>query len=1046
MPKILIVISHPVNQTMDKDRTNGTVSDFLSIISYNTSGWNNNIVAFLNVILLNHDILIFAIQEHWLLERNLFKLEEVLTDFDVFALPASKSNSRISKGRPSGGIAFFVKNNLSAISRRLICPNSNRVQGLQFNLDNKSFVLINCYFPVDKRSANMDLTEIIQCLQDVQYLIDLCDDDSIFVIAGDLNTAFNRDTIFVHMVKNFLSDNNLEITWNKFDCDYTYSFSKFVNGLSRTYFSIIDHFCISSFFMDNCVEARPLHTPDNLSHHEPIFLKLKAVSNEIRNVNSTECFSTANNVVINRPAWSRATEGDLYLYKLHLSRLLENIEIPSSISECTDLKCSNVRHKWDIDFYSLKIMGAIDKAVSDTIPFTRTNNKRKSTPGWNQYVRPFREDSLFWHSVWVSAGRPNNTVLHQIMKSTRAKYHFAIKTIRKLENEMRKDKMLQDSLNGEINNILKHIKKSRKSQKGPPNNIDGVVGNDNISSHFGNIYKDIYNRHDSTNELKGIFSEINREIRQTDCLFLNKISIEMICGIVRNFKYGKNDETYCFGSDAFKYGSEDIAPHLVNLFKAFLVHGHISHPFLCCALQPILKNSKKSKFNSDNYRLIAISSILLKIFDHIILSISKDDLNFNNLQFGFQKNNSSPMCSWMLLETVNYFTNRGGPVYLCLLDLKKAFDTVKHDLLFSKLRSRVHPLLLRLVIYSYLYQSVYVRWAGTVSGRFSVLNGVRQGAVASPIFFNVYTNDLFNILRNSGYGCNIDNLFYGLISYADDSALLAPSREALQKMVSLCEKYFDDHGIEISVDTDIKKSKTKCIAFNMKQTPQNIFLYNKPLPWVDSHEHLGNRVHKDESMSHDLLCKRAEYIGNVHALQQELGSQDPSVLIKLVRIYFCSFYGSNLWDLFDKSANKLFSTWNTSIRNFYDLPYATHRYILQSLSGGPHLKTILCRRFLKFYCCLRDSPKYEVRHLFNLQKYDVRSTFGRNCLNICRERGFPNIESMDMANLTDTFPTPPNEAWRMPCIKELCFVRDGYASSILSKQELDFVLDFVCTT
>ena len=207
MPKQLVVISHPVNQRMDSNRNNDNVSDFLSVISYNTSGWNNNIVAFLNVILLNHTISIFAIQEHWLLERNLFKLEEVLTDFDVFALPASKSNSRISKGRPSGGIAFFVKNNLSAISRRLICPNSNRVQGLQFNLDNKSFVLINCYFPVDKRSAKMDLTEIIQCLQDVQYLIDLCDDDSIFVIAGDLNTAFNSDTIFVHMVKNFLSEN-----------------------------------------------------------------------------------------------------------------------------------------------------------------------------------------------------------------------------------------------------------------------------------------------------------------------------------------------------------------------------------------------------------------------------------------------------------------------------------------------------------------------------------------------------------------------------------------------------------------------------------------------------------------------------------------------------------------------------------------------------------------------------------------------------------------------------------------------------------------------
>ena len=88
--------------------------------------------------------------------------------------------------------------------------------------------------------------------------------------------------------------------------------------------------------------------------------------------------------------------------------------------------------------------------------------------------------------------------------------------------------------------------------------------------------------------------------------------------------------------------------------------------------------------------------------------------------------------------------------------------------------------------------------------------------------------------------------------------------------------------------------------------------------------------------------------------------------------------------------------------------------------------------------------KYDIVSIYK-KKNDVRSTFGRYCLNICRERGIPNIESMNLANLTDTFPTPQNKAWRLSLIKELCFVRDGNASSNLSKHELDFVLDFMCT-
>ena len=78
----------------------------------------------------------------------------------------------------------------------------------------------------------------------------------------------------------------------------------------------------------------------------------------------------------------------------------------------------------------------------------------------------------------------------------------------------------------------------------------------------------------------------------------------------------KSDELYNWGTDALKFGVESIAPHCKMLFRVFLVRGHISHPLLCCALLPIVKSNKKSKFSSDNYRLIAISSLILKILEY----------------------------------------------------------------------------------------------------------------------------------------------------------------------------------------------------------------------------------------------------------------------------------------------------------------------------------------------------------------------------------------------------------------------------------------------
>ena len=52
--------------------------------------------------------------------------------------------------------------------------------------------------------------------------------------------------------------------------------------------------------------------------------------------------------------------------------------------------------------------------------------------------------------------------------------------------------------------------------------------------------------------------------------------------------------------------------------------------------------------------------------------------------------------------------------------------------------------------------------------RFSFTNGVIQGLVNSPILFSVYIDDLFKILRASGFGCRVVSSFFGWFGYADE--------------------------------------------------------------------------------------------------------------------------------------------------------------------------------------------------------------------------------------------------------------------------------------
>ena len=490
------------------------VSDHITAASFNLSGWNSTKIDFIKTVLISQCVGILAFQEHWLLEHNLFKLENCFKDYEVFALPALKSNSQIGKGRPSAGIGFLIKNDLAPHAKRLISPKSNRVQGLQLTIGEKSIVYINGYFPVDSQQANMNVTQILECLQDVRYIMDLCDDNCSYVLMGDLNADFSRNTVFVDVVKTFLVNNNLVPIWDKFACDYTYSFDKVVNGFNRSYFSVIDHFCVSSDLLNNCIEATPIYSTDNTSNHELIILKIKCDATFLeQNIMNSENDHSRHS----KPLWKHATEDNVNRFVNQLQYILQNIDMPVDALNCSDFHCVHASHKTDIDMYAAHIMQAITLAVECNIPHSNVNpSKHAPVPGWSDFVKPFREDALFWHSVWKSAGRPQNTVLHQVMRSTRNKYHYAIRSVRKQESAFRKDKMLQEFLSGKVDNILQHIKKTRNGKSGLVNNIDGLVGAENISNHFKNMYQEIFNRHKDRDGVNKILSDINDKILPTN--------------------------------------------------------------------------------------------------------------------------------------------------------------------------------------------------------------------------------------------------------------------------------------------------------------------------------------------------------------------------------------------------------------------------------------------------------------------------------------------------------------------------------------------------
>ena len=667
-------------------------------------------------------------------------------------------------------------------------------------------------------------------------------------------------------------------------------------------------------------------------------------------------------------------------------------------------------------------------------------------------------DSLFWHSVWISAGSPNKGSLHQVMCHARRKYHLAVKQVkRKAAGSQAKD--LHDASEAGDAALMEELKKTlNKKNIGQtiPDCLEGKVTPDTILEKFKECYKDLYNSASTVEAMVNMKDRLEKLISASSVKEVDKITGNVVKEACCRMKPGKTDVTEAYSSDAFLHAPDSLFELLAAVFRSYLTHGTVTIQILSCAFLPLFKGGLKSPEKFDSYRAIAGASQMLKLFEYVVLIIWGELLVTDSMQFGFKAGVSTTQCTWLVNEVTTYYMRRGTAVTACLLDCSKAFDKCRFDKLFSKLISKgLPPIVVRVLIFIYEEQTGWVKLGGTRSSPFRLTNGTRQGSVLSPVLFSVYLDDLLKELRRCQLGCHIGGYWFGGCGYADDLILLAPNREVLQRMLDICQLYAQDHNLVFSTDPVPAKSKTKCVYFCGRQGkvkyPDPVQLDGKDLPWVESADHLGHTLHQAVSMEKDCKRARAKFISKNIDIRDQLYFAHPDQIMQAVQFLCTDAYGSMLGDLGSESVEQFkVKSWNTCVKLVNKIPRSTFTYLVEGFfaSSQISLRNQVLSRYQGFFRSLLESPSREVRALAIIVRSDPRSSTCKNLRYLEKMTGLKS-ELYCSSRIRLALPVkkvPDSEQWRLGLMTNLMKMKNEKHLRVEDTKRVTAMMDSLCST
>ena len=445
----------------------------------------------------------------------------------------------------------------------------------------------------------------------------------------------------------------------------------------------------------------------------------------------------------------------------------------------------------------------------------------------------------------------------------------------------------------------------------------------------------------------------------------------------------------CTGAAVFAYP-------LSILLNKIIDSGKVPTEWKLAEICPVFK--KNDAQDKAMYRPVSILVVLDKVFEKCL---ERQLIQYFNLILSpslsaYRRGYSCESVLLPLIEDWRFALDKRCVVGAVIMDLSKAFDMIPHNLLLAKLAAYGISSSSLVLLQDYLRgRSQRVKIEDVTSDVLPISKGVPQGSVLGPLFFNIFLNDLFYVIKRAK-----------LSNYADDNQIYFCDRDpqvvktVINDELALACKWFDDNKLVLN--------PTKCKALvlsNKHPLNLNFTINDVQIPCVDHLELLGvvidNSLHFDKHIT-KITKKVGKQLDVLCRFKKMLSSSTKLCLYNsFIMSYFT--YCSTIWHNCMKSdSDRLDKLNERALRYIYSDQSST--YAGESTEGTSY--TLADRRIqdmliLVFKAVNNLLPTY-LSDLFIIRE-NIKNLRGTNKLVI------PNVNTTRYGTKSVTFTAP--KAW-----------------------------------